>query len=138
MSSVFIRDEESDFASGTYIKERRQWSGGIRVLSPAALEAGRGGAQSPALHLGRKYVHTHLSHTCMKDILVHWEVILLGWNIPERCETINLFCSCSFQNYTVPSGEGSPLLSLPRMHRDRRQRTSALLVYNSSTSVNMF
>ncbi len=54
--AVFIRNEESDFATWAYFEEGRQWGGGVRFLSPAALETGRGGAQPATLHLGRQYV----------------------------------------------------------------------------------
>lgn len=52
--AVFIRDEESDFATWAYFEEGRQWGGGIRFLSPAALETSRGGAQPATLYLGRQ------------------------------------------------------------------------------------
>ncbi len=69
--AVFIRNEESDFATWAYFEEGRQWGGGVRFLSPAALETGWGGAQPATLHLGRQYVQCTsalfyiLSHSCI-------------------------------------------------------------------------
>ncbi|XP_029697007.1 suppressor of tumorigenicity 7 protein isoform X11 [Takifugu rubripes] len=89
-SQVSAGDEESDSSSRTHPEARRQRGHRLRLLPPAALEAGRGGAQPAPLHLG------------------------------GQCTLL----LCSVQNDPLSSREGSPVLPVPHLHRDGRQRAA--------------